>query len=75
MTQLVRETTREDTLLDLSTEDWWVTWCLEAVLGVLVMKHSEFLVLRDLKEVSTTATLDSHGADFGLLRGLGERVP
>lgn len=72
----MREPTREDTLLDLSTEDWWVIWCLEAVLGMLVMKHSEFLVLRDLnKEVSTSATLDSHREDFGLLKGLGERVP
>lgn len=26
-------------------------------------------------EVSTTATLDSHKANFGLLRGLDERVP
>lgn len=64
------------TLLDLLTQGWWVIRYSEAVLGMLIMKHCEFLLLRDLKtEVSTTSALDSHRADFGLLRGLGERVP
>lgn len=45
-------------------------------MGLLIMKRCEFLGLGNLKkEVGTTATLDSQRTDFGLLRGLGERVP
>ncbi|KAF1425232.1 hypothetical protein FQV24_0000448, partial [Spheniscus mendiculus] len=75
LTQLVSEPTREGAQLDL----------LEGLVGDVMiggrLGHSdhemiEFSILREVRRgVSRTAPLDFRRADFGLLRGLIDRVP
>ncbi|KAK4807164.1 hypothetical protein QYF61_024284 [Mycteria americana] len=79
LTQLVSEPTREGALLDLLFVN------REGLVGDVMfggrLGHSdhemiEFLILGKVKRmVSRTATLDLRRADFGLFRGLVDRVP
>ena len=77
LTQLLSETTREKTPLDLFVNREGLVGD-EMAGGCLV--HSshemiEFLILGEVRRgVSGTATLDFRRADFGLFRGLVDRV-
>ncbi|KAK4806242.1 LOW QUALITY PROTEIN: hypothetical protein QYF61_013386 [Mycteria americana] len=79
LTQLVREPTREGAPLDLLfanreglVGDVMVAGCL----GHSDHEMIEFLILGELRRgVSRTAPLDFPRADFGLFRGLVDRVP